>query len=381
MLLCGVSGNASALINTNIPAVKGCRIFANSNNNTLSAGQAKVVNASPISATFPYMILQLAMDDINTDAIMFKFIDTAKTTYVFNEDARYLQGFGKVSLYSFSQDSVPLSINGLPFPKQAPEVIRLNIYAKTSGAYQLVMKSMTDIPELFEIWLMDKYKNDSLDMRKTSSYSFAIDKNISASFGGDRFTLVIRRVPAKYHLTDFAATKMTTGQQVQLNWTTENEQDNTNFTLERSSNGDKGFITIGYLLSSARGAYSLVDKTPETGENLYRLKQTHSNDTAAYSKVVVIYYTSLETNTAPAISVYPNPANNVINVSFAAKNTTVVAYRVEITNSAGTMVKKVYSSDLQWQGNVNSLRPGIYFVHVLNNATNTLIGRSKFMKL
>ena len=379
-LFFGIIGNISAHSTTTLshPA-KGCHFFANNNNITPIA--AKSVNAPSLPDPFPYMILQLAMDDVNTDGIMFKFNDTAKMTYVFNEDSKYFQGFGKVSLYSFSQDSIPLAINGLPLPKQAADVIRLNVSAKASGVYQLNMKTISDIPELFEVWLMDNYKNDSLDMRKVSSYSFAIDKSISASYGGDRFTLVIRQQPAKYHLTDFAATKITNGQQVQLNWTAENEQGNTSFTLERSSNGDKSFITIGHLLSSGRGEYILVDKSPETGENRYRLKQTPGNDTASYSKIVTVYYTSLETNARSAISIYPNPANNVINVSFASRNIDVVAYRVEITNSAGSTVKRVYSSDLQWQGNVNGLRPGIYIVHVLNNATNALIGRSKFMKL
>jgi len=83
-----------------------------------------------------------------------------------------------------------------------------------------------------EVWLMDNYKKDSLDLRHNTTYTFDMSDDPN-SYGPNRFQLVIRQNPALgVHLLNFAANKASGGAQVV--WKTENEQNYTNFTVERS---------------------------------------------------------------------------------------------------------------------------------------------------
>ncbi len=126
------------------------------------------------AAIEPHLRLQLAMDGINTDDTYIGFDAAASSKYIFNEDAPSKTGIGKVSLASISSDSVVLAINKLPFPGIVQSAIRLKVIANADGVYKLNMTEIAAISPLFEIWLMDTYKKDSLDMRQNKTYAFNI---------------------------------------------------------------------------------------------------------------------------------------------------------------------------------------------------------------
>ncbi|HEY8782909.1 MAG TPA: hypothetical protein VIM16_14890 [Mucilaginibacter sp.] len=138
-----------------------------------------------------YLRLQLAEDAVNTDNILIDFNPLGKTTFNRNEDAPTLQGFGSVSLSSLSSDNVALAINTMPLTATGL-TIGLKVGAKTTGIYKLNLTAIDAIPELFDIWLMDKYKKDSLDIRNNPGYAFNLYKADTASYGSHRFTLVLR---------------------------------------------------------------------------------------------------------------------------------------------------------------------------------------------
>lgn len=138
-----------------------------------------------------YMQVRLAKDSLNTDNILINFTPNSKTTYVMNEDAPTFQGFGKVSLSSLSSDNIPLAINTLPLTKQGLGV-KLKINARVDGIYSINMMAIKAVPAKFDVWLMDHYKKDSLDMRLYPSYAFNILKADTSTFGSNRFKLVIR---------------------------------------------------------------------------------------------------------------------------------------------------------------------------------------------
>ena len=138
-----------------------------------------------------YLRLQLAEDAVNTDAVLIDFNPAAKTTYVKNEDALTFQGFGAVSLSSLSSDNVALAINAVPLTKTGL-TIGLEVNAKASGVYKLNLTAISSVPASFNIWLKDKYKKDSLDFRHNPSYAFNISTTDAATYGSQRFSLVIR---------------------------------------------------------------------------------------------------------------------------------------------------------------------------------------------
>jgi hypothetical protein len=230
--------------------------------------------------------VQLYKDAINNDDILIDFNPAASAAFVANEDAQYFAGNGLESLASLSSDNVPLVINRLPLPTQSL-AIKLQVGAQTSGIYQLNLTAINSVPSVYEIWLMDRYKKDSLDMRNHPSYSFNIFKTDTASYGSNRFSLVIRpNKNLQVHLLNFTAVKSDGGTQV--SWQTENEHDNTVFTVEKSVDKGQTFNTAATLTSSSSGTYGYFDMTSLTGTVLYRLKIVDFCGAITYSNVVTV---------------------------------------------------------------------------------------------
>jgi hypothetical protein len=334
------------------------------------------------TANSQYLRLQMAVDSINTDDILIRFNKGVKPEFDQIADAPYKVGSGKVSLSSFSSDRVSLAINLQPLPTQS-EKIGLNINATADGIYQLNMKQLVGIPQLFDVWLMDAYKKDSLDMRHNPTYRFNVYRSDTTSFGANRFSLVIRQNPAyAYRLLNFTAAKVPGASQVQVVWITENEENYTNFTVERSTDGGKTFNVLGGQQATASGTYSLLDKKPILGMNLYRLKQEDINDAISYSKVVQVQYSDLSNSLAANnISVYPNPATSSINIAILNDATTKHSYTYWIANSSGLIIKQVTSQQSNWRTNISDLMPGSYIIKVLNTTDNSVVGNTKFIKL
>jgi hypothetical protein len=329
-----------------------------------------------------HLRLQMAMDTINTDDIYIGFNSSDKSQFVVNEDAPYKPGNGKVSLASFSSDNVELAINRTPLPGIKQTIIPLFVKAHDAGIYKLNMTEVEAIPQLYQIWLLDNYKKDSLDMRQNATYAFNISTDTN-SYGGRRFQLVIRQNPAlALHLLGFSAKKVSAG--AQTVWTTENEQSYTNFTVERSIDGGKTFDVIGSVASSNLGTYSLLDKSPVIGQNYYRLKQEDINNTITYSKIVSVEYTNTNQSTSLVsnnLNLFPNPAKSVINLNITPDVNNPITYNIVVTNNLGLVLRQATSPQPTWQTSVSDLLPGTYIVKVLNSKDQTLVGSTKFVKL
>jgi hypothetical protein len=329
-----------------------------------------------------YLRLQLAKDSIFTDDIMVSFKTNAKATFDINEDAPYKSGSSKVSLSSMSDDNIALAINKLPLSSKGVK-LALKVGATADGNYKISLKDIAGVPQLYSVWLKDAFTKDSVNMRTQSSYSFDIALADTNTFGSKRFTLILLQDPAfAYHLLNFTAAKTDNKQQVEVIWNTANEQNYTHFSLERSTNSGKTFDVIGGMLSAGQGTYSLLDKNPEKGDNLYRLKQEDYNNTISYSNVVQIQYADKSNNLTGSghLSVYPNPAVNIINLVIDPQKP-VATYSIRVTNSVGTVVKQTVTSQPNWLGNVSNLLTGTYLIQVVNNKDNSLVGQTKFVKL
>jgi trimeric autotransporter adhesin len=361
------------------PATPTLTFTENAKINTQAALVSTFMDKSPVQLAVnnQYLRIQMALDSFYNEDVLINFNKNTKATYDINEDAPYLLGTNKVNLNSISSDNVPLAINQLPLPTKS-QAVGLNVGADADGIYTLNMKQIVSIPQLFDIWLMDAYKKDSLDMRHNPTYAFNIYKSDTNSYGAGRFTLVIRQNPAyAYRLLNFTATKAA-ARQVQLAWETENEQNYTYFTVERSTDGGKTFNVLGGPASTGAGRYTQVDKDPAE-QNLYRLKQQDINDKITYSNIVPISYANLSNNLG-SINLYPNPASSTINLSVTTAINTSGSYNIKIINSTGLIVKQATSAQINWQTSVSDLLPGTYIVRVFNTSDNALIGDTKFVK-
>jgi len=344
------------------------------------------------SNIIPHLRLQMAKDSINTDDIYIGFDSQASPNYVPDQDAPYKVGNGLVSMRSYSADSVMLAINKLPLPGATQRAIPLYASAKAYGTYTINLTELEAIPQIYEVWLMDKFNKDSLDIRHNPTYTFDITTDTN-SYGGNRFQLVIRQDPAlAVHLLSFTGQKMQNWSQVV--WVTENEQNYTNFTVERSTDGGATWNVLGGVPSASQGTYSFLDKAPINGADSYRLQITDLNGTVTYSNVVTIMYGSgANSLVKTGITVYPNPTKSTLNLSIAtgfntsSSNVSIshitagATYDVQITNVLGSVIKKATISQQTWQTDVSSLTPGTYVIQVMNKASDSVVGQGTFIKL
>ncbi len=372
----------------------------------LATGQVtgnNLLMGTPVAQTVAQRLrLKMVTDSINYDDIVIGFRSTASPKFDGMEDARYIPGNAAAEgLSSVSDDSVKLSINYLPLPKLAPQSIKLFVTAAKSGQYTMQKAALDGLPQIYEVWLMDKYKKDSLDIRSSTTYAFNIDLTDTMSYGDNRFEILIRQNPVLgVHLLQFAASKVTAGSQV--TWKTENEVNYTNFTVERSNDKGVTFNAVGGFVSSARGSYSFLDSTPAAGANQYRLKLEDLNGAISYSKVVTLQYAGTNNIAINNILVYPNPASSTINLAikpFGSQSVSnlsalqsqgtspvlntapIGAYGIKIMSITGSVVKSATSANTSWQDNVSSLSPGTYIIQVTNNKDKSVVGKSTFVKL
>ncbi|HWD86765.1 MAG TPA: YDG domain-containing protein [Mucilaginibacter sp.] len=339
--------------------------------------------------------LKLVVDTFDYDDIFIGFNAMASNTYSPYEDGRYLPGSNAAEgLASISSDNVKLAINYLPLPTQPREEIKLFVTGRASGIYTFRRTGLKSIPQLYDIWLVDKYKKDSLDLRSNSTYAFNVNLQDTTSYGSNRFSVVISQNSAyAFKLLSFGAQKATGGALV--TWTTQNEQNYTHFTVERSTDNGASFTVLGGISANASGQYSFLDKEPQLTTDIYRLRIEDINGAITYSNQVSLLYTA-DSNFTGLITVYPNPVLSTVNLSINAApygagnqfvggqlsngNNNKAVYSIKITNSSGVLVKSESTSQQSWQADVKNLLPGTYIMQVYS-ADNRLMGKGTFVKL
>ncbi len=366
---------------------------------------AKALPAVANAVTGPkFLRLELDADSINKAEAVIRLDQTANNKYVENEDSQYFVGNGIIGFSTLTSDGYSTAINVIPYPNKS-DAVNLDVTATGSGLYTLNMTEMQNIPPIFDVWLMDNYRKDSLDIKHNPRYAFNIDLTDTNTFGKNRFQIVIRQNPALgVHLLNFTATKVAAG--ANTVWKTENEDSYTNFTVERSTDKGVTYDVLGGLTSASLGSYNFLDKTPATGDNMYRLKIEDLNGAIIYSKVITLTYgTQNNPATTAAVSninVYPNPAVGTINLSIntpslssgvpplqtagatgtTGTNTTAASsYGIKIITLTGAVIKTATSATPAWQDNISGLTPGTYLIEVVNNNDKSVVGKSKFVKL
>ena len=337
-----------------------------------------------------YFRLALITDTVNSDDMVIGLNSASGTQYNPVEDAKFMQGSGNLqSIAAQTSDSVFTSVKWMPLLKS--EEIPLRVLVNTSGQYTIQRTDFNAIPQIYEVWLMDRYKKDSLDLRANSTYVFDVDLTDTTSYGKNRFVVVLRQNPAlSIHLLNFTAAKATGGSQIA--WLTENEANYTNFALQRSTDGGANYTVIDGLLSNSQGSYGFLDTSPVTGADSYRLQITDLNGNITYSSVVTLMYgANANSLVKTGISVYPNPAMAALNLSIAPGFNTAqaqspavssaLAYNIKITSIVGNVVKTGTTNQQTWQTDVSNLTPGTYILQVVSKSDNSIVGSGTFIKL
>ena len=143
---------------------------------------------------------------------------------------------------------------------------------------------------------------DAVTAGASGDVTFSTDNNIT-SFS--QFIVVDESAVLPVDWLYFRAALTEEGK-VQLDWATLNEQNNKEFEIERSSNG-QDFEIIGKIAAQAPISttltYQIFDEKPLRGKSYYRLRQIDLDGSAQYSEVRTVVFEALPNHFA----VFPNP--------------------------------------------------------------------------
>ncbi len=153
----------------------------------------------------------------------------------------------------------------------------------------------------------------------------------------------------------------------ELSWSV-NEQDFTEYIIERKRVGAGEFTPIGKLMPQPSGNYIFIDKSPLGDENVYRLK-IMANTISGYTNSITLKGDNKEP------SVYPNPIKNKWIIS--TRGTTKALYRMHLMNSTGQLVLQKEFLDAGGNGlyqfeRTSLMQPGIYLLKLINTSNNTV---------
>ena len=145
-------------------------------------------------------------------------------------------------------------------------------------------------------------------------------------------------------LLGFTARKL--GHDVQLDWATSMEINNSHFEIEKAVDGAE-FVAVGKIAgqgtSESETGYDYLDQSEMGDVNIYRLKQVDIDGTYTYSESLEIRFDELASE---YLSVYPVPAREHITVE--ANTDIAQSMSLHIRDAAGKAV---------WEGSLEKGSP------------------------
>jgi hypothetical protein len=177
--------------------------------------------------------------------------------------------------------------------------------------------------------------------------------------------------PLPVELTAFTAS--TSGESIDLTWSTASETNNAGFDIERSTDGET-FTAIGFEpgvgTTEEAQSYRFVDREAPFATTLfYRLRQVDTDGTFEYSPVVEVEVTP---SAVALLPVAPNPVSASARLRYELPEATAV--RLQVFDLLGRRVatladgeKPAGRHEVSWQG--AGLASGTYFVRLQAGST------------
>jgi hypothetical protein len=144
------------------------------------------------SANEPTFILKLVQDAITADEMIVKYIPEADA----NKDVYDIPKlYGEANIASITENNTHLSGNCKPF-NGISDIIKLSLGVGKTGNYSFEFKNVKQLAANLPVHLVDAFTNKTIDINSNDSYNFMVDKTNEASFGNNRFMIVVGEVPA-----------------------------------------------------------------------------------------------------------------------------------------------------------------------------------------
>lgn len=168
------------------------------------------------------------------------------------------------------------------------------------------------------------------------------------------------------------------GKNIQLNWSTAQEQASKNFEVQRSENNNN-FNRIGNVdaagNSNNKVDYHFTDRSPLAGTSFYRLKQIDIDDRFTYSRIVTVNTTS-----ANSLKLQGNPVQDQVKAAFSSE--TSGAVKVIIADAAGAILTErtitVQKGNNELVIPLPGINAGLYYLQVVSGSWKQVL---KFSKL
>lgn len=159
---------------------------------------------------------------------------------------------------------------------------------------------------------------------------------------------------------------------VQVSWSSANETNVINYTVEHSQNGIDftPLKKVNAFNNLNLRRYNVVDSSPLAGNNFYRLKITDKNGTVSYSSIARVYIDEV----TPSVTIYPNPIRNrLVHLQFL--NPIGGKFHVVVYNSTGQRVFSRIIDHARESSSESLLLPstiktGTYFVRIFNETNH-----------
>ena len=151
---------------------------------------------------------------------------------------------------------------------------------------------------------------------------------------------------------------------VELDWSTITETNNSGFEIQRSKDGE--FETIGFVeghgTTTESQAYNFTDKDLVSDKYKYRLKQIDFDGTFEYSNVIEVEVASPSTFSLEQN--YPNPFNPSTKIKYSVTQSSNVVLKIYdvLGNEVATLVNEEKpAGSYEVEFNPSSLTSGVYF--------------------
>jgi len=205
------------------------------------------------------------------------------------------------------------------------------------------------------------------------NYGYTINTTYTAVFKMTYY--VCPSVALANSIQDFTAIR--TGDIFNIQWLTANEQNNTNYEIQVSTDG-KTFRNYGDIQSdpatagtTAKYEYKYNADPTNMGKIYFRIQRTDASGKVTYSAILTIS-DGMSADGSPGFRTYPNPATNSLFFQFDENQTG--RYTIELVSASGQIVQRkaiALSSNNQIRLDLNP-QPvkGLYFLRTTDLSHN-----------
>lgn len=145
-----------------------------------------------------------------------------------------------------------------------------------------------------------------------------------------------------------------------INWKATLDENFLNYDVEKSNNGIH-FESISKIVDT--NIFQYIDRSPNQGQNYYRLKVVQKDGGVKYSKVVAIVF-----ETSKRIAIYPNPVKDILNIEINSEEYNSAT--IIITTLDGREVQKKVIQMMPgvkiYKVDISTITSQLFFIKVVN---------------